>query len=1160
MIQMENYTLNFWCMNPGVAFSDFAETRSIILTSGTLSPLTSFESELCLDFKIQLEANHVIKDSQVWIGTLGQGPGGGNLQAVYKNLETFTFQDELGGLVLKVCEAVPHGILCFLPSYKVLEKLITRWESVSYHLKEKSYSLTIDVLLFSDLQSIGLMQKITRKKRVISEPRGSDKLDFEEQMKLFYKSVQPRLECDKDSNEDESEAVDGAIFFAVCRGKVSEGLDFADDFARAVITVGIPYPNFKDVQVEQKRKYNDQHKTSRGLLSGADWYEIQAFRALNQALGRCIRHRQDWGALIIVDDRFVKSPAKYCKGLSKWVRNKIQNFHNFPCALDSLSLFTQNMINTKKNECGSETSVLVSSPSPNKPLLSATTPATPTENFPIFSLFHTQAIKKLNSREKNKTSHSSSHIGRTGNSERSTTSHEKLPEKLNNHVLNMKSRALFPYRAAPLKGPSSDISHQKSQTPKEGVPSIRSEHAQTLVLSRNTVSKTPATSSLADLSVGRISNSTADATRFSSGDKQFVEAAGKCMDSSELSSSPHGSTTLTSKLTSGVSSTTTFNAASAAWQALADKPVQVPSTKPISEMQFCVITELAAPGVLYQTFEVPSTFHAVFGGNLNLPVSSTERFVYLINPPDKLGLNPTARVVHMSEMEKDRFLRTQTAGLLHPQKCKVLKIPNPKSHACDPKESKLHVETPDVNLGPITEESRLGVQRRRSNPALKVTTSPLAQNNSASSATSVVCTLSDATVPATSLSGSTVTASSKVFQPSTEKITECVSGQSIPNMILQQSQLSTSRRAPIQSALMQQEGAPPVPLAAPKQESVQNSKAPEVLAPRIPILMHGDGCIPVQESITPQKHVSLLQDKQANKAVKDIINKSSSLDDVIMLETDPQQKHLAQKLDDNHSKTRKMLPNVINGMAKTSLSLPVPSPAVEENSLVQSGEGNDFTSAASCSELSPVLFTSAHSPHPPSNISKHVTPKTISNRKPLFKQQSIQKVQVPEATQAMLITARESSANIRLAPSKQTSVSHATLRAISCDEEEDEGETIQVRRRKSKKRKNLNMSKPTPKKSKDAGDDLLNSKPVEKTVILNVFSCVQCGHKLVAGKADADIQEQHMIPPFLRDALMDPTQQTGCFFLSTNSSSMSLQTLNNSSNGRSAGAYIRHKY
>ena len=31
--------------------------------------------------------------------------------------------------------------------------------------------------------------------------------------------------------------VDGALFLAVCRGKVSEGLDFVDNNARAVITV-----------------------------------------------------------------------------------------------------------------------------------------------------------------------------------------------------------------------------------------------------------------------------------------------------------------------------------------------------------------------------------------------------------------------------------------------------------------------------------------------------------------------------------------------------------------------------------------------------------------------------------------------------------------------------------------------------------------------------------------------------------------------------------------------------------------------------------------------------------------------------------------------------------------------------------------------------------
>ncbi|XP_067685021.1 Fanconi anemia group J protein homolog [Haliotis asinina] len=320
-------TLNFWCMNPAVAFSDLQNCRSIVLSSGTLSPMSSFSSELGMNFSIQLEANHVIKDDQVWVGAVGQGPNGTSLQAVYRNVETYNFQDELGQLVFRVCKTVPHGVLCFFPSYKCLEKLTNRWKTT------------------------GLWDKMFEQKKIVAEPRGSDKMNFEELMNLFYEAVETRGDEDKD----------GALFLAVCRGKVSEGLDFADNFARAVITVGIPYPNFKDIQVELKRKYNDMHKAARGLLSGSDWYEIQAFRALNQALGRCIRHRRDWGALIIVDERFVKNPQKYLKGLSKWVRNKAVSYNTFSSAMDSLSRFTKHRIESMEVE-EAEASFISSTP------------------------------------------------------------------------------------------------------------------------------------------------------------------------------------------------------------------------------------------------------------------------------------------------------------------------------------------------------------------------------------------------------------------------------------------------------------------------------------------------------------------------------------------------------------------------------------------------------------------------------------------------------------------------------------------------------------------------------------------------------------------------------------------------------------------------------
>ncbi|XP_008069038.1 Fanconi anemia group J protein [Carlito syrichta] len=312
------HVLNFWCLNPAVAFSDInGKVRTIVLTSGTLSPMKSFSSELGVIFTIQLEANHVIKDSQVWVGTIGSGPKGRNLCATFQHTETFEFQDEVGELLLSVCQTVSQGILCFLPSYKLLEKLKERWLST------------------------GLWHNLELVKTVIVEPQGGEKTNFDELLQLYYDAIKYKGEKD------------GALLVAVCRGKVSEGLDFSDDNARAVVTIGIPFPNVKDLQVELKRQYNDHHSKSRGLLPGRQWYEIQAYRALNQALGRCIRHKNDWGALILVDDRFRTNPNRYISGLSKWVRQQIQHHLTFESALESLTEFSkkhQKVIDVSKKD------------------------------------------------------------------------------------------------------------------------------------------------------------------------------------------------------------------------------------------------------------------------------------------------------------------------------------------------------------------------------------------------------------------------------------------------------------------------------------------------------------------------------------------------------------------------------------------------------------------------------------------------------------------------------------------------------------------------------------------------------------------------------------------------------------------------------------------
>ncbi|KAH9666138.1 Regulator of telomere elongation helicase 1-like [Citrus sinensis] len=262
-------TLSWWCFNPGIAMQEFSrlEVGSIILTSGTLSPMDSFAQELKLNFPLRVENPHVITSKQIWAGIVPVGPSGYLLNSSYRNRDSIEYKQELGN--------------------------------------------TIDATF--DMH------------KGVIDPFGAKK-DYMAKLK--------------------DTSTSGAVFFAVCRGKVSEGLDFADHAGRAVVITGMPFATMTDPKVRLKREYLDLQAQSQGgeyketklsFLSGEDWYNQQASRAVNQAVGRVIRHRHDYGAIIFCDERFAHPSRK--SQISLWIQPHIQCYSKFGDVVYTLTRF-----------------------------------------------------------------------------------------------------------------------------------------------------------------------------------------------------------------------------------------------------------------------------------------------------------------------------------------------------------------------------------------------------------------------------------------------------------------------------------------------------------------------------------------------------------------------------------------------------------------------------------------------------------------------------------------------------------------------------------------------------------------------------------------------------------------------------------------------------
>ncbi|CAG2163144.1 unnamed protein product [Oppiella nova] len=284
-----DWVFNVWCMSASVGAKALLaeDINCLIITSGTLAPIDSFDLEMGVKFDVKLQNSHIIGDNQLSIINIHHSKNKTVLTSKYDNRDNMEYYRALGQTLIEILKAVPKGVLVFFSALGQTLIEILRAVPKGVLVFFSSYTaLNKCTQIWKQYRNDNIWDKLNAVKQIFLEPRS--KHAFNECFVKYKQKV--------DENQSS-----GAVFFGVFRGKLSEGIDLPDDYCRGVILTGLPFPAVMDPRVILKKQYLNEAKIG---LSADGWYALQMKRALNQAIGRVVRHKDDFGVIILLDSRF----------------------------------------------------------------------------------------------------------------------------------------------------------------------------------------------------------------------------------------------------------------------------------------------------------------------------------------------------------------------------------------------------------------------------------------------------------------------------------------------------------------------------------------------------------------------------------------------------------------------------------------------------------------------------------------------------------------------------------------------------------------------------------------------------------------------------------------------------------------------------------------
>ena len=305
--------LKYVLLDPTEAFKDVVEdARAVILAGGTMSPMEDYTSHLFhylpADRIMTLSCGHVIPPENLLAMTVSRGPQKVNFDFKYEQRKSATMISELGEAIAENASVVPDGMVIFFPSYAYLNSIVSLWKST------KTWN------------------NINTHKRIFIEPKSQQPVSQSTNQDQELNTVDKVLTA----YTARIQAPDrlGAILLAVIGGSLSEGINFSDALGRCIIVVGLPFPNIQSPEWKAKLEFVQQRTGRRD--AGREFLENACTRAVNQSVGRAIRHRNDYAAILLFDIRY---GGTISGKLPKWIQRSLVKDAGLDGVMDGLKGF-----------------------------------------------------------------------------------------------------------------------------------------------------------------------------------------------------------------------------------------------------------------------------------------------------------------------------------------------------------------------------------------------------------------------------------------------------------------------------------------------------------------------------------------------------------------------------------------------------------------------------------------------------------------------------------------------------------------------------------------------------------------------------------------------------------------------------------------------------